>query len=130
MGSVETRPLALRDADAGDSADADLQFIPMYGAIIAFKNYNPLLGILYSPWVGWAHFQEFISSSSFTTLLNTFKLSAYGLLLGFPPPIILAMSLNQIMNKEIQQKLQLILYAPNFISVVIIVGMLVREWPD
>lgn len=130
MGSVETRPLALRDADAGDSADADLQFIPMYGAIIAFKNYNLLLGILYSPWVGWAHFQEFISSSSFTTLLNTFKLSAYGLLLGFPPPIILAMSLNQIMNKKIQQKLQLILYALNFISVVIIVGMLVREWPD
>ncbi|GEK05827.1 hypothetical protein LHA01_10660 [Schleiferilactobacillus harbinensis] len=102
----------------------------MYGAIIAFKNYNPLLGILYSPWVGWAHFQEFISSLSFTMLLNTFKLSAYGLLLGFLPPIILAMSLNQIMNKKIQQKLQLILYAPNFISVVIIVGMLVREWPD
>lgn len=101
------------------------KYIPMYGAIIAFKNYNPLLGILRSPWVGWAHFQEFISSPNFTTLLlNTFKLSAYGLLLGFLPPIILALSLNQIMNKKIRQKLQLILYAPNFISVVIIVGML------
>ena len=57
-------------------------------------------------------------------LSNTLKISIYGLLLGFFPPIILALSLNQIINKKIKQKIQLILYAPNFISVVIIVGML------
>lgn len=101
------------------------KYVPMYGAVIAFKDYNPMLGILESPWVGLDHFREFISSPNFTLLLsNTLKISIYGLLLGFFPPIILALSLNQIINKKIKQKIQLILYAPNFISVVIIVGML------
>ena len=101
------------------------RYFPMYGAVIAFKNYNPMLGILKSPWVGLDHFKEFITSPNFTVLLeNTLKISIYGLLLGFFPPIILALSLNQIINKKIRQKLQLILYAPNFISVVVIVGML------
>lgn len=101
------------------------RYFPMYGAIIAFKNYNPMLGIWESPWVGLAHFKEFIFSPNFSVLLsNTLKISVYGLLLGFFPPILLALSLNQILNKKIKQKIQLILYAPNFISVVIIVGML------
>lgn len=101
------------------------KYIPMYGAVIAFKSYNPILGIMKSPWVGFEHFREFIFSPNFTNLLlNTLKLSAYGLIFGFLPPIILALSLNQILNKKIKQKLQLILYAPNFISVVVIVGML------
>lgn len=101
------------------------KYFPMYGAIIAFKNYNPMLGILESPWVGLTHFKEFIFSPNFSLLLgNTLKISVYGLLLGFVPPILLALSLNQILNKKIKQKVQLVLYAPNFISVVIIVGML------
>lgn len=101
------------------------KYFPMYGAIIAFKNYNPMLGILKSPWVGLEHFKEFILSPNFIVLLeNTLKISVYGLLLGFFPPILLALSLNQILNKKIKQKVQLILYAPNFISVVVIVGML------
>ncbi len=101
------------------------KYVPMYGAIIAFKDYNPMLGIMESPWVGLAHFKEFIGSPNFAMLLtNTLKISVYGLLLGFFPPILLALSLNQILNKKIKQKIQLILYAPNFISVVIIVGML------
>ncbi|MHC5248491.1 ABC transporter permease [Enterococcus sp. LJL120] len=101
------------------------KYFPMYGALIAFKNYNPLLGILGSPWVGLEHFRDFIFSPNFTNLLgNTLKLSVYGLLLGFIPPIFLALALNQILNKKLKKKLQLILYAPNFISVVIIVGML------
>lgn len=101
------------------------KYVPMYGAVIAFKDYNPMLGILESPWVGLAHFKEFIGSPNFMVLLsNTLKISIYGLLLGFLPPILLALSLNQILNKKIKQKIQLILYAPNFISVVIIVGML------
>lgn len=101
------------------------KYFPMYGAVIAFKDYNPMLGILESPWVGLEHFKEFISSPNFSVLLeNTLKISVYGLLLGFFPPIILALSLNQILNKKVKQKIQLILYAPNFISVVVIVGML------
>ncbi|EOT30019.1 hypothetical protein OMQ_00711 [Enterococcus saccharolyticus subsp. saccharolyticus ATCC 43076] len=101
------------------------KYFPMYGAIIAFKNYNPMLGILKSPWVGFEHFKEFIFSPNFSVLLeNTLKISIYGLILGFLPPILLALSLNQILNKKIKQKIQLILYAPNFISVVVIVGML------
>lgn len=101
------------------------KYFPMYGSIIAFKNYNPMLGILKSPWVGLEHFKEFIFSPNFSMLLgNTLKISIYGLLLGFIPPILLALSLNQILNKKIKQNIQLILYAPNFISVVIIVGML------
>lgn len=101
------------------------KYFPMYGAIIAFKNYNPMLGILKSPWVGFEHFKEFIFSPNFSVLLeNTLKISIYGLILGFLPPILLALSLNQILNKKIKQKVQLILYAPNFISIVVIVGML------
>lgn len=101
------------------------KYFPMYGALIAFKDYNPMLGILASPWVGLAHFKEFIFSPNFTVLLeNTLKISVYGLLLGFFPPILLALSLNQILNDKIKKKIQLILYAPNFISVVVIVGML------
>ena len=101
------------------------RYFPMYGAIIAFKDYNPMLGILDSPWVGLEHFREFISSPNFGMLLsNTLKISIYGLILGFFPPIILALSLNQVLNEKIKKKIQLILYAPNFISVVVIVGML------
>ncbi|MCH4167958.1 MAG: ABC transporter permease subunit [Streptococcaceae bacterium] len=101
------------------------KYLPMYGAIIAFKDYNPMLGIMDSPWVGLEHFREFIFSPNFTTLLvNTLKISVYGLLLGFFPPIILAICLNLVVSKKIRQKMQLVLYAPNFISVVIIVGML------
>ncbi|EFU73145.1 MAG: ABC transporter permease [Enterococcus italicus] len=101
------------------------RYFPMYGAIIAFKNYNPMLGIISSPWVGFDHFKEFIQSPNFANLLgNTLKISLYGLLLGFFPPVLLALSLNQILNPKIKKKIQLILYAPNFISVVIIVGML------
>ncbi|UJF16644.1 ABC transporter permease subunit [Jeotgalibaca sp. MA1X17-3] len=101
------------------------KYVPMYGAMIAFKDFNPTLGILKSPWIGLEHFQDFIFSPNFLVLLsNTLKLSAFGLFFGFFPPIILALSLNQIINKKLRQRIQLILYAPNFISVVVIVGMI------
>ncbi|MBR6894551.1 MAG: sugar ABC transporter permease [Lactococcus sp.] len=101
------------------------KYVPIYGLLIAFKNYNPLNGILGSEWVGLEHFNRFISSPNFLILLgNTLKLSVYGLLLGFFPPIILALSFNLIASDKLKKKLQLILYAPNFISVVIIAGML------
>jgi putative aldouronate transport system permease protein len=101
------------------------KYIPIYGLLIAFKNYNPLQGIIGSSWVGFEHFTRFLSSPNFMVLLsNTLKLSVYGLLLGFFPPIILALSFNLLASDKLKKRLQLVLYAPNFISVVIIVGMI------
>jgi putative aldouronate transport system permease protein len=101
------------------------KYIPMYGAVIAFKDYNTSKGILGSPWVGLKHFERFIDAPNFEMIfMNTLKLSAYGLLLGFPIPIILALMLNQLRRAGIKKNVQLVLYAPNFISVVVIVGML------
>lgn len=101
------------------------KYIPMYGILIAFKNYNPLLGIWNSPWAGLSYFQQFIQSPNFwTVLVNTLKLSIYGTVLGFFPPIILALMMNQLISKNTQRRVQLIMYLPNFISVVIMVGMI------
>lgn len=100
------------------------KYIPMYGILIAFKQYNPLKGILGSPWIGFEHFRSFLTSPNFNVLLiNTLKLSIYGLLWGFFPPIILALMINQLMSDRVKQYAQTILYTPNFISTVIIVGM-------
>lgn len=101
------------------------RYIPMYGVLIAFKDYNPLRGMLGSEWIGFTEFTKFLSSPNFGTLLaNTLKLSIYGLLLGFLPPIILAIMLNQLLSDKAKKRIQLVLYAPNFISVVVIVGMI------
>ncbi|MFM0589255.1 sugar ABC transporter permease [Streptococcus suis] len=101
------------------------RYIPMYGVLIAFKDYNPLKGVLGSEWLGFEEFTKFLSSPNFGTLLaNTLKLSVYGLLLGFLPPIILAIMLNQLLSDKAKKRIQLVLYAPNFISVVVIVGMI------
>lgn len=100
------------------------KYVPMYGVLIAFKDYNPLKGIMGSPWIGLTHFRNFLNSPNFNILLeNTLKLSIYGLLWGFFPPVILALMLNQIMSDRIKQYAQTTLYSPNFISTVIIVGM-------
>ena len=70
---------------------------PMYGAIIAFKDYTPALGIAESPWVGWDNFTRFFSSVYFGRLIrNTILFSFYSLLFGFPAPIILALLLNEV----------------------------------
>ena len=101
------------------------RYIPMYGVLIAFKDYNPLRGVLGSEWIGFEEFTKFLSSPNFGMLLtNTLKLSVYGLLLGFLPPIILAIMLNQLLSEKAKKRIQLVLYAPNFISVVVIVGMI------
>ncbi|HFR3659731.1 TPA: ABC transporter permease [Streptococcus suis] len=101
------------------------RYIPMYGVLIAFKDYNPLKGVLGSEWIGFEEFTKFLSSPNFATLLaNTLKLSVYGLLLGFLPLIILAIMLNQLLSDKAKKRIQLVLYAPNFISVVVIVGMI------
>ena len=101
------------------------KYIPMYGVLIAFKDYNPLRGILGSDWVGFKEFARFLSAPNLGLLVgNTIKLSVYGLLWGFWPPIILAIMLNQLASPRLKRQIQLILYAPNFISVVVIVGMI------
>ncbi|MCM3597871.1 ABC transporter permease subunit [Metabacillus idriensis] len=101
------------------------KYVPMYGAIIAFKDFSTIKGIWGSEWVGLKHFEEFLTSPNFETIfMSTLKLSLYGLLLGFPIPIILALMLNQVRRAAIKKNIQLFLYAPNFISVVVIVGML------
>lgn len=100
------------------------KYIPMVGVLIAFKDYNALQGIWGSDWVGLKYFQRFIASPDFITyLLNTLKLSCYGLLWGFPVPIVLALILNRIKSAGIKKKIQLMLYLPNFISVIVLCGM-------
>ena len=100
------------------------KYIPMGGIAIAFTDYNPIAGILGSDFVGFNHFTRFLSSPDFLTyLVNTLKLSVFGLLWGFPAPIILAFLLNRIMSSKIKQKVQLILYMPNFISVIVLCGI-------
>ena len=86
------------------------KYIPMGGILIAFENYNPIRGLLDSPWVGFAHFKRFLSSPDFMSYLaNTLKLSIYGLLWGFPVPILLAFLLNRVVRVGIKRKVQLVL---------------------
>ncbi|GIN57077.1 ABC transporter permease [Lederbergia ruris] len=100
-------------------------YVPMYGAVIAFKDFSPMRGILGSDWVGFKHFKDFLTSPNFLNIfMNTIKLSFFDLIIGFPIPIILALMLNQVRRAKIKKNIQLILYAPNFISVVIITGMI------
>ncbi len=100
------------------------RYLPMGGILIAFQDYNPIRGILGSRWVGFKYFQRFLSSPDFLRYLaNTLKLSIYGLLWGFPVPILLALLLNRIQSTGIKQKVQTVLYLPNFISVIVLCGL-------
>jgi putative aldouronate transport system permease protein len=100
------------------------RYLPMGGILIAFLDYNPIRGILGSRWVGFKYFHRFLSSPDFLRYLaNTLKLSIYGLLWGFPVPILLALLLNRIQSAGIKQKVQTVLYLPNFISVIVLCGL-------
>lgn len=100
------------------------KYVPMGGVLIAFQKYNPFKGILGSEWVGLKYFNQFLSSPDFMQYLgNTLKLSIYGLLWGFPMPILLAFLLNRVASSKLKQKIQLVLYMPNFISVIVLCGM-------
>ena len=100
------------------------KYVPMGGVLIAFEDYNVIDGIFGSKWVGLEYFRRFLASPDFMNyLVNTLKLSIYGLLWGFPIPIILALLLNQIRRAGIRKKIQLLIYAPNFISVIVLCGM-------
>ncbi len=99
---------------------------PMYGAVIAFQDFNPLRGILGSRWVGLENFTDFFNSVFFFRLLrNTFLINLIDLVFGFPAPIILALLLNEIRWAPFKSLVQTVSYMPHFISVVVVVGMLV-----
>lgn len=101
------------------------KYIPMAGVTLAFKDYSAIQGIWGSPWVGFKYFQRFLSSPDFMNyLLNTLKVSLYGLLWGFPVPILLALLLNRIRRQGLKKNIQLLIYAPNFISVIVLCGMI------
>lgn len=100
-------------------------YAPLYGIQIAFKEFDPVLGISGSPWVGMKYFNRFFSSPRFSQILtNTVALSLYGLIAGFPAPILLALMLNYTPNVRLRRFAQTVTYAPHFISTVVIVGML------
>lgn len=105
-------------------------YLPMYGVIISFKDYSPKKGILGSPNVGLQHFKDFFNSYYFGRLLgNTVKLSFFSLLWGFPAPIIFALLLNEVGSKRYKKVIQTITYMPNFISLVVIAG-LIKDFVD
>nr|WP_231597573.1 ABC transporter permease subunit [Bacillus sp. SA1-12] len=100
-------------------------YIPMYGVTIAFKNFNPALGIFGSPWTGFDHFVRFFESHEFIRVIkNTLGLAFYQLIAGFPFPIILALSLNYVNKRRFKKTVQMVSYAPHFISVVVMVGII------
>ena len=100
------------------------RYVPMGGILIAFVDYNPFKGIMGSEWVGFANFTRFLKSPDFLQyLVNTLKLSIYGLLWGFPVPIILALLLNRVRSVRLKKNIQLVLYLPNFVSVIVLCGM-------
>lgn len=100
-------------------------YVPMYGAQIAFRQYTAKGGITGSKWVGMKHFIKFFSSPNFARLIrNTLYISLYGLIAGFPIPVLLAISLNNCDSTKFKKTVQMVTYAPHFISTVVLVGML------
>ncbi|MNQ65905.1 putative multiple-sugar transport system permease YteP [compost metagenome] len=100
-------------------------YVPMYGAIIAFKDFRIGEGFLGSPWVGFKHFITFFESFYFWRLLkNTLMLNLYSLLFTFPAPILFALLINEIGGRFLKKAVQTITYLPHFISLVVICGMI------
>lgn len=99
-------------------------YAPMYGIQIAFKDFRPVDGISGSPWVGFKYFAKFFNSYQFwRVLINTLAISIIQLVAGFPAPIIMALLLNTVKNIRFKKIVQTVTYAPHFISIVVLVGM-------
>ena len=97
----------------------------MLNAVLAFKDYNVIKGIWGSPWVGLKYFKLFFDNPMFWTLIkNTLFISGYLLLAGFPIPILLALMLNEIRNGKFKRIVQLVSFAPYFISTVVMVSII------
>ena len=103
---------------------AIFMYAPMYGALIAFKDFSPVAGAMGSPWVGFKHFISFFNSPSFShVLLNTLRISFSSLVFGFPAPIILALLINELKGAKFAKVIQNLTYLPHFISLVVVCGM-------
>ncbi|OZB98523.1 sugar ABC transporter permease [Paenibacillus sp. XY044] len=97
---------------------------PMYGVLIAFKDYSPALGIMESPWAGMKYFEKFFHSYQFTvTIKNTLIISLYSIV-TFPIPIVLALMVNQMRANRFKRFFQTVTYMPHFISTVVMVGLM------
>lgn len=104
---------------------------PIYGAVIAFKEYIPVKGVFGSPWVGFRHFAEFFQSFYFGRLIrNTLNISITSMVFGFPAPIILALLINELKSRSFSRLVQTVTYMPHFISMVVICGMIVQFTKD
>lgn len=102
------------------------RYVPILNAVIAFKDYSVVKGIWGSPWAGFKYFELFFNNPVFRTLLlNTLGLSVYALVVGFPIPIILAVCLNEVRDGFFKRSVQMITYAPYFISTVVMVSMII-----
>ena len=100
-------------------------YMPMYGATIAFKDFDVSLGVTASPWVGFKHFEAFFKDFYFTRIIrNTLLISIYNLLWAFPAPIIFALLMNEMRHEGFKKTVQTITYLPHFISLIVICGML------
>ncbi len=100
-------------------------YIPMYYNLIAFKDYNPLLGVWGSPWVGFEHFERFFNSIFFWRVIrNTVGLSTYALATSFWLPIVFALLLNELRSQTFKKVIQTVSYVPHFISLVVMCGMI------
>ena len=105
---------------------AVFSYYPLYGILIAFKDYSISKGILGSPWAGLRYFRQFFLSPYFGRLLrNTVLISVYSLLWGFPVPIIFALLLNEFKDGKFKRLIQTVSYLPHFISLVVICGILI-----
>lgn len=101
------------------------KYYPMLNAVLAFKDYNVTKGIWGSPWVGFKHFELFFDNPIFWTLMkNTLLISGYLLLAGFPIPIVLALALNEVRHGKFKRFVQLVSFAPYFISTVVMVSII------
>lgn len=101
------------------------KYVPIEGIQIAFRSYKSKLGSFGSPWIGLEYFVKFLSSPNFWQLIsNTFLLSFYSLIFGFPIPILLSLVINELQNQKYKRVVQTVTYAPHFISTVAIVGLI------
>lgn len=100
-------------------------YIPMFGLLIAFKDYNMFKGVFASEWIGFAHFREMVQIPEFWRMTrNTLVLNLLGLIFGFPAPILLALLLNEVRNKYFKRVSQSLLYLPHFMSWIVLGGII------
>ena len=103
-------------------------YLPMWGIQIAFKNFKPSKGIWGSAWVGFKYFEKFFNNPLFWRLIwNTMRISLYSLA-TFPLPVILALMINELDNQKFKKTVQMVTYAPHFLSTVVVCSMITLFW--